>query len=89
MSGPRSPLPSEHQLPDRGASVAASIASSCGQLHAHSDRESSVEVDDVEPPRRSHTYKRAEEPPRDHEGKMICKHTDCANITFDRKCEWR
>ncbi|KAL1598415.1 hypothetical protein SLS59_006699 [Nothophoma quercina] len=38
--------------------------------------------------RKNHSYKRAEEPPRNHEAKMICKHQECAGLTFDRKCEW-
>lgn len=39
--------------------------------------------------RKNHSYKRAEEPPRNHEAKMICKHQECSGLTFDRKCEWR
>ena len=39
--------------------------------------------------RKNHSYKRAEEPPRNHDAKMICKHAECAGLTFDRKCEWR
>lgn len=39
--------------------------------------------------RKNHSYKRAEEPPRNHEAKMICKHQECLGLTFDRKCEWR
>jgi hypothetical protein len=39
--------------------------------------------------RKNHSYKRAEEPPRNSEAKMICKHSECSGITFDRKCEWR
>ncbi|KAF2797378.1 hypothetical protein K505DRAFT_322637 [Melanomma pulvis-pyrius CBS 109.77] len=88
MSGPRSPLlPEEHQR-DRRASVAASIASSYGQIRPHSERGSSEDADDGGSPRINHAYKRSEEPPRNLDGKMICKHNDCANITFDRKCEW-
>ena len=34
-------------------------------------------------------FKRAEEPPKNPEGKMMCKHQDCTSLTFDRKCEWR
>jgi hypothetical protein len=40
-------------------------------------------------PRPDHAYKRAEEPPLNLDGKMICKYKECANITFDRKCDWR
>lgn len=39
--------------------------------------------------RKNHSYKRAEEPPRNQEAKMICKHQECTGLTFDRKCEWR
>jgi hypothetical protein len=39
--------------------------------------------------RKNHPYKRVEEPPRNHEAKMICKHQECSGLTFDRKCEWR
>ncbi|KAJ4320094.1 hypothetical protein N0V94_003564 [Neodidymelliopsis sp. IMI 364377] len=38
--------------------------------------------------RKNHSYKRAEEPPRNVEAKMICKHQECTGLTFDRKCEW-
>jgi hypothetical protein len=40
-------------------------------------------------PRRGHAFKRAEDPPRNTQNKMICKFTECANLTFERKCEWR
>lgn len=39
--------------------------------------------------RKNYSYKRAEEPPRNHDAKMICKHQECLGLTFDRKCEWR
>jgi hypothetical protein len=51
--------------------------------------EESSSQDDESASRRNHSYKRAEEPPRNAEGKMCCKHKDCANMIFDRKCEWR
>ncbi|KAF2434046.1 hypothetical protein EJ08DRAFT_582674 [Tothia fuscella] len=47
--------------------------------------------DNQEPfsPRRGYTHKRSEEPPRNTQGKMICKfQSTCANITFERRCEW-
>ncbi|KAH7113885.1 hypothetical protein B0J11DRAFT_445639 [Dendryphion nanum] len=46
--------------------------------------------DGTSPRQRNHSYKRAEEPPRNAENKMICKHPECtgSTITFDRKCEW-
>jgi len=40
-------------------------------------------------PRRGHAYKRAEDPPRNAQNKMVCKFKECANLTFERKCEWR
>ena len=41
-------------------------------------------------PRRGHTHKRPEEPPKNEQGKMICKFQGtCTGLTFDRKCEWR
>jgi hypothetical protein len=48
--------------------------------------------ENVEPfaPRRGYTHKRAEEPPKNEQGKMTCKFQNtCPGITFDRKCEWR
>jgi hypothetical protein len=40
--------------------------------------------------RRGHTHKRAEDPPKNEQGKMMCKfQTTCSGVTFDRKCEWR
>jgi hypothetical protein len=40
-------------------------------------------------PHKSTTYKRSEEPPQNAEGKMICKHTECSNLTFTRRCDWK
>jgi hypothetical protein len=41
-------------------------------------------------PRRGHTHKRPEEPPKNDVGKMICRFQGtCAGLIFDRKCEWR
>jgi hypothetical protein len=37
----------------------------------------------------SYAYKRTEEPPRNHEAKIICKHQECTGLVFDRKYEWR
>ncbi|KAF2703475.1 hypothetical protein K504DRAFT_443825 [Pleomassaria siparia CBS 279.74] len=88
MSGPRSPLLSdEHHTIDRRASIAVSVASSYGHRRHPSDM-SSEDGDEAGSPRRNHAYKRSEDPPRNHDGKMICKHKECGNITFDRKCEW-
>lgn len=39
--------------------------------------------------RRGHAHKRAEEPPRNADGKYICRFQDkCPEYTFERKCEW-
>ena len=35
------------------------------------------------------TYKRSDEPPQNAEGKMICKHIECSNLTFTRRSDWR
>lgn len=41
-------------------------------------------------PRRGFTHKRAEDPPRNTEGKMVCKFTNtCGGLIFERRCEWR
>ena len=66
-----------------------SVASSQGPIRQQSEEASSQDGDDVGSPRRNHAYKRAEEPPRNPEGKMVCKHKECAGQIFDRKCEWR
>lgn len=52
-----------------------------------SEDRSSQDGDDA--PRGNHPYKSVEEPPRNHDGKMICKNTECASLTFNRKYEWR
>ncbi|KAJ4290459.1 hypothetical protein N0V90_010676 [Kalmusia sp. IMI 367209] len=66
-----------------------SIASSQGPLRHPSEESSSQgDPDEVGSPRRNHAYKRAEEPPKNHDGKMICKHKECSGQIFDRKCEW-
>ncbi|KAF2681623.1 hypothetical protein K458DRAFT_309074 [Lentithecium fluviatile CBS 122367] len=81
MAGPRSPLlsPAHDRRP--------STASSMGPLRQQSEDISSQDGDDASSPRRNHAYKRAEEPPKNADGKMICKHQDCASLTFDRKCD--
>jgi len=38
--------------------------------------------------RKNSIYKRSEEPPRNQDGKMFCRHPDCTGLIFDRKCEW-
>ena len=55
------------------------------------DPESPVDVDNSGfSPRRGFTHKRAEDPPRNGEGKMVCKFTTtCGGLIFERRCEWR
>jgi hypothetical protein len=61
----------------------------------NSSRDESEEVQaNIEyTPRRGHAFKRSEDPPKNENGKMICKfaqnNLECENLTFDRKCEWR
>jgi hypothetical protein len=67
-----------------------SIASSHGDTQQPSEDTSSQDNDNSGlSTRKNHAYKRAEEPPRNHKNKMICKHSECANVAFDRKCEWK
>lgn len=40
-------------------------------------------------PHQPMTYKRSEVPPQNAEGKMICKHAECSNLAFTRKCDWK
>ena len=40
-------------------------------------------------PHKPTTYKRSEEPPQNAEGEMICKHAECSNPTFARRCDWK
>jgi len=58
---------------------------------ASEDPESPVDVDNSGfSPRRGFTHKRAEDPPRNGEGKMVCKFTGtCGGLIFERRCEWR
>lgn len=59
-------------------------------IHARQNSEDISSQDEYDGSlRKNHSYKRAEEPPRNHEAKMICKHQECSGLTFDRKCEWR
>ncbi|KAF2126659.1 hypothetical protein P153DRAFT_369330 [Dothidotthia symphoricarpi CBS 119687] len=53
-----------------------------------SEESSLPDCDDTESQQKNRSYKRAEEPPKNHDGKMICIHQDCATLMFDRKCEW-
>ena len=85
MAGSHSPLLSPAEDHRR-----YSIVSSQGRVRQQSEETSSQDdPDDVDSSRRNHAYKRSEEPPRNQDGKMVCKHSECAGQTFDRKCEWR
>ncbi len=53
------------------------------------DASSVAEASDPCNPQRSRSFKRAEDPPRNPEGKMICRFAECSRFLFDRKCEWR
>jgi hypothetical protein len=45
--------------------------------------------DDNNASRKNYSFKRAEEPLRNTEGKLTCVHKDCTGLLFERKCEWR
>ena len=51
--------------------------------------DSSQDGDDDGSLRKNHSYKRAEEPPRNEDGKMVCKYQGRRGTSFDRKCDWR
>jgi hypothetical protein len=51
--------------------------------------DSSGNHSDDESRQKNHSYKRAEEPPRNEDGKMVCKYQECRGTSFDRRCEWR
>jgi hypothetical protein len=79
MSGARSPLLS----PTGGQKMEMSSPQHVRQLsedHSSSDEHGGSLFS---------SCKRAEEPPRNHEAKIICKHQKCTGLTFDRKCEWK
>ncbi|KAF1846885.1 uncharacterized protein K460DRAFT_278146 [Cucurbitaria berberidis CBS 394.84] len=83
ISGPHSPMLS----PTSGEQMHLATSP-----HNH-DRRDSVDSyeqdgDDDGSLRKNHSYKRAEEPPRNKDGKMMCRHRECADLFFDRKCEW-
>lgn len=65
-----------------------STASSTGRL-VPSEDDTSQDGGNGRSPRRQQAHKRLEEPPRDSNGKMTCKHDECRGVTFERKCEWR
>jgi len=62
-----------------------------GPKGASEEPESPVDIDNSGfSPRRGFTHKRAEDPPRNGEGKMVCKFTNtCGGLIFERRCEWR
>jgi hypothetical protein len=83
LSGPRSPLlsPTSGERPQMITSP---------RTHSRGvSVDSSQDGDDDASLRKNHSYKRAEEPPRNQDGKMMCKHQECQGLFFDRKCEWR
>ncbi|KAH9877701.1 hypothetical protein J1614_002918 [Plenodomus biglobosus] len=79
-SGPRSPLT---PTADAGTHIIPSPQSHSRQI---SEDRSSLSGDDER--KVNYSYKRNEEPQRNSEGKMLCKHPDCSGLVFDRKCEW-
>ncbi|KAH4065921.1 hypothetical protein HBH69_094040 [Parastagonospora nodorum] len=83
MSGPRSPLPS----PTAGERPLVPTTPPTHSINDSEDR-SSPDGEDDGSLRKNFSYKRAEEPPRNQEGKMTCRHHECAGVFFDRKCEW-
>lgn len=64
-----------------------STTSSLGRI-VPSEDDTSQDGGNGRSPRRQQAHKRLEEPPRDSNGKMTCRHTECKGVTFDRKCEW-
>ncbi|ORY19505.1 hypothetical protein BCR34DRAFT_552253 [Clohesyomyces aquaticus] len=88
IAAPHSPLRSP--ITERGHERRPSNTSSLAPERQDSEEQSSQDGDENDDlsPRRNHAYKRSEEPPRNREGKMFCKHKECTNMTFDRKCEW-
>lgn len=83
LSGPRSPLISPTSR-ERTHIVRSP------QTHSrHISEDSSQDGDDDGSMRKNHSYKRVEDPPRNRENKMVCRYHECADLVFDRKCEWR
>lgn len=86
LSCPRSPIMTSPTAGERRQSLAASPPRS----HSRGlSVDSSQDGDDDGSLRKNHSYKRAEEPPRNEDGKMVCKYQECQGVSFDRKCEWR
>ncbi|KAI2484025.1 hypothetical protein Ptr902_02965 [Pyrenophora tritici-repentis] len=87
MGGPQSPLRSPTSAEHISAFTSPSRIHS--RLHSRGlSIDSSQDGDDDASLRKNHSFKRAEEPPRNEEGKMICKYQECLGTSFDRKCEW-
>ncbi|EDU48410.1 conserved hypothetical protein [Pyrenophora tritici-repentis Pt-1C-BFP] len=87
MGGPQSPLRSPTSAEHVSAFTSPSRIHS--RLHSRGlSIDSSQDGDDDASLRKNHSFKRAEEPPRNEEGKMICKYQECLGTSFDRKCEW-
>ncbi|KAF1830082.1 hypothetical protein BDW02DRAFT_508425 [Decorospora gaudefroyi] len=86
LSGPRSPL-----MSPTASERTHMLTSPQSQTHSHSrgiSVDSSQDGDDHGSLRKNHSYKRAEEAPRNQDGKMVCKYQECRGLYFDRKCEW-
>jgi hypothetical protein len=90
MAGHRSPLssPTTEQR-DTMPSPRVHTHTHSRRISEDSTTSSQDSDDNLGSMRKNHSYKRSEEPPRNSEAKMICKHEECAGLTFDRKCEWR
>jgi hypothetical protein len=86
MADPRSPLLSPAN--DRRPSTSSSTGPTRHSHSRHQSEDVSSQDGDAEM-RRNHAFKRAEEPSKNLDGKMTCKHQECTGLTFDRKCEWR
>jgi hypothetical protein len=51
---------------------------------------SASEVEQIAvPPCKSTTYKRTQEPPQNTEGRIVCNHSECSNLTFARRSDWK
>jgi hypothetical protein len=86
MSGARSPMLS----PTSGERPQISTSPLTHSRHLSEDRSSQDGFGDEDGSlRRNFSFKRAEEPPRNEQGKMMCRYQECASLVFDRKCEWR
>ncbi|KAF2665194.1 hypothetical protein BT63DRAFT_443459 [Microthyrium microscopicum] len=73
------------------ASAAAAVVGLGASVDSDSRLEDALDGESQDPftPRRGHTHKRPEEPPRNDLGKITCRFQNtCAGLTFDRKCEW-